>query len=192
MKSTFEHITLFKNAPDRVKTIKIIKRLNLIHNIIALIVFGILWWSIVQEERPFNLISYVIVLCASLFGSYAIIAPFIMCIPSCIFDRPVSPEIILLDKYLVYLGGSIGLRYASTVWGLTSFSYLHGIEDSQIIMRDDILPIEIEKERFTFPFLVRRKRYISIRYKNGKVITGGWLDDDEMQDIVKKINQWRA
>lgn len=134
------------------------------------------------------MISYVIVLCASLFGSYAIIVPFIMCIPSCIFDKPVSPEIILLDKYLVYLGGSIGLRYTSTVWGLTLFSYLLGIEDSQIIMRDDILSIEIEKERFTFPFFVRRKRYIAIRHKNGKIITGGWLDDDEMQGIVKKIN----
>lgn len=192
MNNTFEHITLLKNAPDRAKTIKIIKRLNLIHNIIALIVFGILWWSIVQEDRPFNLISYVIVLCASLFGSYAIIAPFIMCIPSCILDKPISPEIILLDKYLVYLGGSIGLRYTSTVWGLTSFSYLLGIEDSQIIMRDNILGVEVEKERFTFPFFVRRKRYIEIRHKNGNIITGGWLDDDEMQGIVKKINLWIA
>lgn len=114
MKSTFEHITLLKNAPDRTRTIKIIKRLNLIHNIIALIVFGILWWLIIQD-RPLNLFGYIIVLCASLFGSYAIIAPSIMCIPSCIFDKPISPEIILIDKYLVYLGGSIGLRYTSTV-----------------------------------------------------------------------------
>lgn len=59
-------------------------------------------------------------------------------------------------------------------------------------MRDAILAVEIKKERFTFPFFVRRKRYIEIRHKNGNIITGGWLDDDEMQGIVKKINLWIA
>lgn len=197
MEHNFAHIILWKGAQNRIKAIKINKRLRFAHNIIALLVFCILWWTIIQEDISIeiyrtNPISYIIVICTILFFSYAVIASFIMGIPSCIFEKPVSPEIILLDKCLVYLGGSVGLRYASTVWGGASLSYLLGIEESQNIMRDDVLSVIVEKERFIFPFFIRRKKYIAIKHKNGKIITGGWLDDDEMQNIVTKINLWRS
>ncbi|MBI5043377.1 MAG: hypothetical protein HZC10_06030 [Nitrospirae bacterium] len=197
MKLNFEHIILWKGTQNRIKAIKINKRLRFVHKVIALLVFCIIWWSIIQDDRSIeiyrtNSISYIVVICATLFFSYAVIASFIMGIPSCIFDKPVSPEIILVDKNLVYLGGSIGLRYTSTVWGGASYSYLLGLEDSQCIMREDILSVEIERERFIFPFFIRHKRFITIKYKNGKIITGGWLDDDEIQNIVTKINLWRS
>ena len=71
----------------------------------------------------------------SVIGAYLVAHYFTlttMLIPSWLFVRMASPQILLTDNHLIFLGGSIALNYGWAINVLSPLIYILGTEESQI------------------------------------------------------------
>jgi hypothetical protein len=186
-----ERIVLGKISYNRMKAITRNKRLFWIHQGISLGIFiffmyqGIKEPAYMQDYINKGFFYYSAVTCATLFMSQ-VFTSFIMVIPSFMLAKLVSPEILLFNGYMIYLGGSVALNYPFI---LPFFRYLLGTEVSQVVMHDEIESIEIKKARFLKPAYGYGK-HIAIVYKGGEILTGIWLDENEKVKVVNRIKLW--
>jgi hypothetical protein len=117
----------------------------------------------------------------------------VMSPPACFYGGYVYPEILLLEDRLVYVGGSVALRYPRLWTDLTMVKYLLGIEASHVIRRDDIVSVQVRKTRFLRPGMGRAfepRRCILIRHRQGVIMTGMWLSEQRMVHIAGRLAAW--
>jgi hypothetical protein len=90
---------------------------------------------------------------------------------------------------MIYVGGSVALHYPQYIF-FTFFKYLLGIEESQVIMLNDIESVEMEDARFLKPAF-GLGQWLAITHKKGKLLTGIWLSDSFKLKIIGVINDRR-
>lgn len=190
-----QRIALWKNPEKRDQFLIRNKRLRLFHRFTALTIFiafvylGISDQELVEDYRAKGLLYYIALSYVSFFGAQ-IFAAGVMYIPAAIWARYVSPEILLCERHLIFVGGSQALNYWSYSGFLFPFyRYLLPIDDSQIVERADILTVGQEKARFLKPAFGLGS-WIAIVHKEGKILTGIWLNEEEKKDIVGSIKKW--
>jgi hypothetical protein len=196
-------ITLGKELPDRARAIIANQRLLVIHKVFAWTIFlGVLYLSIEYQSSPehfqkIGIFSHLVAFFSFLIPLFAgilaanVFTIFIMWIPSFIFARVVPPQMLLIDGYLIYVGGSVAKQYGRVVEVATYFKYLLGVEKSQVIARSDIKSVEMEDaDVVSWPFDLRLRQRIVIVHKNGKLLTGFFLSDSFRAEAVREINNW--
>ncbi len=189
------HFILWDGLYKRTRSIRINNRLLFFHKVVALTLFiyfiyqGLSDESLVEDYRARGIFYYIILSYVAFFGAN-ILAAGIMYLPALIFAKNISPEILLFDSYLIYLGGSLTLNYVNYISLFPFFRYLLGLDESELLVKTNIKSVGFEKAKFLKP-AYGFGNWISIVHEDGKVLTGLRLEDEAKIEIINDINLWK-
>jgi hypothetical protein len=186
-----DHIIYWPSFTDRAKGMRVNRLLLNLHRFLALTICfyfiyqGVSDSDIILDYQARGVLYFIVLMYIGILGGY-IIASIILYIPACAIAKRISPEIILTNDYLIYLGGSQSLNYSAYIDVLPFFRYLIGLEDSHSLPLKDIEYIGTEKPSI---LMLTSRHWISIKHRNGKILTGIALSPPEKDDIINTLNK---
>jgi hypothetical protein len=110
-------------------------------------------------------------------------------LPSLVLAKTISPEIIINNTEMIFIGGSVALDYGCLTALHSPLIFMLGNNISQNIIREEIVSITIEKAKFLKPGFGTGDQIV-IRSKTAEIKTGIWLNREEKQEIVQRLNVW--